>query len=45
MTQKDLLIEEFFLSLRTDKIIEDTSKYNSVLVSDFNKKIKSYSEQ
>jgi hypothetical protein len=45
MTPQDLLIEEFFLFLRTDRTIEDTSKYNSVLVSDFDKKIKSYAEQ
>ncbi len=45
LTQQDLLIEEFFLSLRTDRSIEDISKYNTVIVSDFDKKIKSYSEQ
>ena len=33
------------MSLRTDRAIEDTSKYNTVLVSDFEQKIKSYAEQ
>lgn len=45
LTDKDLLIEEFFLSLRTDRWVEDTSKYNPILVPDFDKKIKSYAEQ
>ncbi len=45
LSNKDLLIEDFFLSLRTDRTIDDTSKYSSILISDFDEKIKSYSEQ
>jgi len=45
MTDKDLLIEEFFLGLRTDNWIKNTQKYGSVLVPDYLDKIKSYSDQ
>jgi coproporphyrinogen III oxidase-like Fe-S oxidoreductase len=45
MTEKDLLIEEFFLGLRTDNWIKNIQKYESVLVPDYAKKIKSYSDQ
>ena len=45
MTDKDLLIEEFFLWLRTDKWIKNIQKYKSVLVPEFETKIKSYSDQ
>ncbi len=45
MTEKDLLIEEFFLGLRTDNWIKNIQKYKSVLVPDYAEKIKSYSDQ
>jgi len=45
MTDKDLLIEEFFLGLRTDNWIKDIQKYKSVLVPDYSEKIKSYTDQ
>ena len=45
MTEKDLLIEEFFLGLRTDSWIKNISKYESVLVPNYDEKIKSYSDQ
>jgi oxygen-independent coproporphyrinogen-3 oxidase len=45
LTDQDLLVEEFFLLLRTDIWIKDISKYNTVLVLDFKQKIKSYTEQ
>ena len=45
MTDKDLLIEEFFLWLRTDNWIKDIKKYEPVLVPNYNEKIKSYSDQ
>ena len=45
MTEKDLLIEEFFLGLRTDNWIKNIKKYESVLVPDYLDKIKSYSDQ
>lgn len=45
LTDADLLIEEFFLLLRTDSWISDISIYKSVLVSDYNKKIQSYFDQ
>ena len=45
MTEKDLLIEEFFLGLRTDNWVKNLEKYKSVLVPDYDKKIESYSNQ
>ena len=45
MTDKDLLIEEFFLGLRTDNWIKNIQKYESVLVPDYAIKIKSSSDQ
>lgn len=45
MSDKDLLIEEFFLWLRTDNWIKDIQKYSSVLVTDYLEKIKSYTDQ
>ena len=45
MTEKDLLIEEFFLGLRTDNWIKNIQKYEEVLVPDYLEKIKSYSDQ
>jgi oxygen-independent coproporphyrinogen-3 oxidase len=45
MTEKDLLIEEFFLWLRTDNWIKNIQKYESVLMPDYAEKINSYSDQ
>ena len=45
MTDKDLLIEEFFLWLRTDNWIKDIKKYEPVLVPNYLDKIRSYSDQ
>ena len=45
MTEKDLLIEEFFLGLRTDNWIKNIKKYEPVLVPDYAEKIKSYFDQ
>ena len=45
MSEKDLLIEEFFLGLRTDNWIKNIQKYKPVLVLDYLKKTKSYSDQ
>ena len=45
ITDKDLLIEEFFLGLRTDNWIKNIQKYESVLVPNYNEKIQSYSDQ
>jgi len=44
MSESDYLIESFFLSLRTDRWIDDTSKFGSVLVKDYTEKIKLYEE-
>ena len=44
LTEKDYLIESFFLSLRTDRGIDDVSKFESVLVKDYQEKIKLYKE-
>jgi len=45
MSDKDLLIEEFFLWLRTDNWIKNLGKYKSVFVPDYSEKIKSYTDQ
>ncbi len=45
LSDKDIQIEEFFLSLRTDKWIQDISKYTNILVSDYKQKIQSYADQ
>lgn len=44
LSYSDYLIESFFLSLRTDKWIDDISKFKSVLVKDYTEKIKLYEE-
>ena len=44
MLESDYLIESFFLSLRTDRWIDDIEKYKSVLVKDYVEKIKLYEE-
>jgi len=44
MSESDYLIESFFLSLRTDRWIDDISKFESVLVKDYAEKIKLYEE-
>ena len=42
MSQSDYLIESFFLSLRTDRWIDDIQKFEPVLVKDYAEKIKLY---
>ena len=44
LSEKDYLIESFFLWLRTDKWVNDISKYQSVLIKDYQEKIKLYEE-
>ena len=44
LSQKDYLIESFFLWLRTDKWVNDISKFEPVLVKDYQEKIKLYEE-
>ena len=44
LSEKDYLIESFFLWLRTDKWVSDVEKYESVLVKDYQEKIKLYKE-
>lgn len=44
MSQADYLIESFFLSLRTDRWIDDISKFKSILVKDYAEKISLYEE-
>jgi hypothetical protein len=39
------LIESFFLSLRTDKWINDIKKYESILVDNYKDKLKLYKEE
>lgn len=45
LTDKDLLIEQFFLWLRTDIWINDLAKYFPVLVKDIEQRIESYTKQ
>jgi coproporphyrinogen III oxidase-like Fe-S oxidoreductase len=45
LTEKDLLIEEFFLALRTDIWVNDLQKFSSVLVKNIDQKIDSYIQQ
>ena len=42
LSEKDYFIESFFLWLRTDKWVSDVEKYESVLVKDYQEKIKLY---
>jgi hypothetical protein len=44
MEESDYLIESFFLSLRTDRWIEDISRFKSILVKDYAEKISLYEE-
>jgi hypothetical protein len=44
LSEKDYLIESFFLWLRTDKWVNDISKFQSVLMKDYQDKIKLYGE-
>lgn len=45
LTEKDYLIEEFFLSLRTDHGIKSIEKFEKILVTHFSEKLKRYEEQ
>ena len=45
MSQSDYLIESFFLSLRTDRWIVDISKFESVLIENYRKKLKFFEEK
>ena len=45
MSQSDFLIESFFLSLRTDRWIVDISKFESVLIENYRKKLKFFEEK
>lgn len=44
LLEKDYLIESFFLWLRTDKWVNDISKFESVLIKDYKEKINLYEE-
>jgi len=44
LSSSDYLIESFFLSLRTDRWVDDISKFEPVLVKDYSEKIKLYEE-
>jgi oxygen-independent coproporphyrinogen-3 oxidase len=44
LSEKDYLIESFFLWLRTDRWVDDISKFDSVLINDYLEKIKLYEE-
>lgn len=45
MTQKDLLIESFFLGLRTDEGVTNLEKYISLLVPNYKELIESYKDE
>ena len=42
LSEKDYLIESFFLWLRTDRWVDDIEKFKSVLVKDYSEKINLY---
>jgi oxygen-independent coproporphyrinogen-3 oxidase len=42
LTKKDILIEKFFLGLRTDIWLADITEFEDVLVKDYQKKLKEY---
>ena len=44
LSEEDYLIESFFLSLRTDRWIDNLEKFESVLIKDYSEKIKLYEE-
>ena len=44
LLKSDYLIESFFLALRTDRWIDDISKFGSVLIKNYLEKIKLYEE-
>ena len=44
LSKEDYLIESFFLSLRTDRWIDNIEKYGLVLVNDWKEKIKLYED-
>ena len=44
LSYSDYLIESFFLSLRTDRWIDDISKFKSVLIKNYTEKINLYEE-
>jgi coproporphyrinogen III oxidase-like Fe-S oxidoreductase len=45
LTEKDYLIEKFFLALRTDRGVSDISEFSSVLVAEYEEKLKLYAEE
>ena len=45
LSEKDCLIEAFFLGLRTDRGISQLSRFEPVLVANYQEKLKSYAEQ
>lgn len=45
LSEKDWLIEAFFLGLRTDRGISQLSRFEPVLVANYQEKLKSYAEQ
>lgn len=45
LTSKDFLIEEFFLSLRTDKGIDHLTKFQEILVPNYQKKLQLYEQE
>ena len=44
LSEKDYLIESFFLWLRTDRWVDNIEKYSSVLVNDWKDKVKIYED-
>jgi oxygen-independent coproporphyrinogen-3 oxidase len=45
MTEKDLLIESFFLWLRTDTGVSDLDKYISILVKNYKELVEAYKDE
>ena len=45
MSEKDYLIESFFLSLRTDRGVENIKEYEEILVKNYDEKLKLFQEE
>ena len=45
LSKKDYLIEEFFLGLRTDKGVPQLSKFTSLLIPHYEKKLQTYENE
>ena len=45
MSEKDYLIESFFLTLRTDRGVKNIKEYEEILVKNYDEKLKLFQEE